>query len=250
MRLENKVAMITGGGAGIGLGCVQSFAAQGAQVVILDRDADRGAAALESLGDHRHYCLFVQTDVSEPESMRAAVDRAIARFGRIDVLYNNAGGSTARDGPVTEAPFEEFWAKMKVDLFGVWLGCHFVIPHMIAAGQGSVINATSVLGMVGTVGKDAYTAAKGGVIALTRSMALEFAPHGIRFNAIAPGVTGTRRILDRFEAVGTEGSIVTRSPMGLVALEDVANTVLFLATDECRKMTGQVLVVDAGFSAS
>src|SRR4029453_9910671 len=103
------------------------------------------------------------------------VDTAMQKYGRLDILYNNAGGSTMQDGPVTTAPFEEFWRKMNVDLFGTWLGCHYAIPHMIAGGGGSVINASSMYALTGTPNRDSYTAAKGAITALTRSMAVEFA---------------------------------------------------------------------------
>jgi NAD(P)-dependent dehydrogenase (short-subunit alcohol dehydrogenase family) len=250
MRLKDKVAVITGSGSGIGLATAKLFSENGAKVVIAERDVERGLAVERELTASGAVCLFVQTDVSEPDSMEGLVRQCIDRFTRIDVLYNNAGGSSKDDGPVHSAPIQEFWNRIKVDLFGAWLGCHFVLPHMIRQGGGSIINATSVLALIGTPGKDAYTTAKGGVISLTRSMAVEYAEYNIRVNAIAPGGTATERVLKRIETHGMQGTIASRSPLGLIEPVDIANAVLYLASDESRKMTGQVMVVDSGFSIS
>jgi NAD(P)-dependent dehydrogenase (short-subunit alcohol dehydrogenase family) len=188
-RLEGKVAFITGGGAGIGRASALLFAREGAYVVIAERDSAAGeetAAMVEELTGSR--ALFLQTDVTEPDSIEHAVKQTVSQFGRFDVLYNNAGGSTVRDSRVTDAPVEEFWSKMKLDLFGTWLGCRYGIQAMMDAGHGgSVINSTSIFALIGTHGKDAYTAAKGAVSALTRSMAVEYAQYRIRVNAVAPG---------------------------------------------------------------
>lgn len=143
-RLEEKVAFITGGGAGIGRASALLFAKEGAHVVIAERDVVAGeeTAALVETSTGRP-ALFIQTDVTEPESLEDAVKRTVARFGRFDVLYNNAGGSTVRDSRVTDAPVEELWSKMKLDLFGTWLGCRYGIQAMMDTGNGgSVINST------------------------------------------------------------------------------------------------------------
>lgn len=250
MRLEGKVAMITGGGAGIGRACAELFAHEGARVLIAELDAASGAAARDALLQRGHECLFVPTDVSEPESVERAVKAAIDAWGRIDILYNNVGGSTPRDGPVTTAPFEEFWLKMKVDLFGTWLGCHYVIPHMIAAGGGSVINASSMYALKGIPNRDAYTAAKGAITALTKSMAVEFAPHKVRVNAVAAAGTTTERVRQRMQAGGIAQKVLDAHLLGLSDPIDVAQAVLYLASDESRTTTGHVLAVDSGLTIS
>lgn len=250
MRLENKVVLITGGSAGIGKACAELFAKEGAKVVVADIDAEGGAALEKSIIAHGQSCVFVQTDVSDPESMKKFVDLAMATHGRIDILYNNAGGSTMQDGPVTTAPFEEFWRKMKVDLFGTWLGCHYVIPHMIAAGGGSVVNASSMYALTGTPNRDAYTAAKGAITSLTRSMAVEFAPHKVRVNAVAAAGTTTERVLKRLKEKGISQKVSDAHLLGFVSPLEVAHAVLYLASDESRTTTGHVLAVDSGYTIS
>jgi NAD(P)-dependent dehydrogenase (short-subunit alcohol dehydrogenase family) len=250
MRLEGKVAVITGGSAGIGRACAELFAKEGAAVVVADLDGARGQKLQEDETAKGHACLFVPTDVSEPDSMKRLVDTTIEKFGRIDVLYNNAGGSSMNDGPVTTAPFDEFWRKMKVDLFGTWLGCHYVIPHMVAAGGGSVINASSMYALTGTPNRDAYTAAKGGITALTRSMAVEFAPSKVRVNAVAAAGTKTERVLKRMEEKGISAKVTDAHLLGFVDPIEVAYAVLYLASDESRTTTGHVLAVDSGYTIS
>lgn len=250
MRLAGKSAVVTGAGAGIGRACAELFAREGARVVIAERDEASGQSLAEALQREGHDCLFVQTDVSEPQSMAAMVERAAAAYGRIDVLYNNAGGSTLQDGPVTSTPFEEFWRKMKVDVFGTWLGCHYVIPHMIAAGGGAIVNASSIYAFVGMPGRDAYTAAKGAITALTRSMAVQYAPHRIRVNAVAAGAVTVERVLVRLQQGAIPQEYLDKQLLGLIAPAELAQSVLHLACDESSKTTGQVLVVDAGYTAA
>jgi NAD(P)-dependent dehydrogenase (short-subunit alcohol dehydrogenase family) len=250
MRLAGKVALITGGGAGIGRACVERFAEEGARVVIAELDEATGGAARDAAAAKAAQCLFVRTDVSEPESVKAAVEATLQAFGRIDILYNNVGGSTTRDGPVTTAPFEEFWLKMKVDLFGTWLGCHYTIPHMIAAGGGSVINASSMYALKGVPNRDAYTAAKGAITALTRSMAVEFAPHKVRVNAVAAAGTLTERVAKRVQSGGVSKQVLDAHLLGLIEPREIAEAVLHLASDASRTTTGHVMVVDSGLTIS
>ena len=248
MRLAGKIALITGGGAGIGRACVELFAREGARVVIAERNVEAGEAVRDDLVAQGHSCLFVPTDVSEPESVSHVVSAAMKAFGRIDILYNNVGGSTTNDGPVTQAPFDEFWNKVKTDLFGTWLGCHYTIPHMITQGGGSVINASSMYALVGTPGRDAYTAAKGAISALTRSMAVEFARHKVRVNAVAAAGTTTERVRQRIESGRISQKLADAHLLGFVDPADVAHAVLYLASDESRTTTGHILAVDSGLT--
>ncbi len=250
MRLQGKIALITGAGAGIGRACANLFAQEGASVAIAEFDAATGEAAAREVRETGGRAIFIQTDVTKPESVEAAVEKTVAAFGGLDILYNNVGGSTLNDGPVTTAPFDEFRKKIDIDLFGTWLGCRYAVPHMIARGGGSIINASSMCALMGTPGKDAYTASKGAVSALTRSMAVEFAPHKIRVNAIAPGATLTERVIGILEKDGVTAKIAENYLLGFIEPIDVAYAVLFLASDEAAKTTGHILPVDSGITIS
>jgi NAD(P)-dependent dehydrogenase (short-subunit alcohol dehydrogenase family) len=206
-----------------------------------------GTAVCEQIQRDGGRALFVKTDVSRPEEVENAVARTVAAFGGLDILYNNVGGSTLQDGPVTTAPFEEFRKKIDVDLFGTWLGCKYAVPEMVKRGGGSIINASSINALRGLGNRSAYVAAKGGVTALTRSMAKDFAPDNIRVNAVAPGSTLTERILER-RAAGAKSNLEDRHILGWLDPIDVAYAVLYFACDESRKTTGQVLAVDSGFT--
>lgn len=247
-RLTGKVALITGAGAGIGRATALLLAREGAATVLAELDPASGTGTLSAIQAAGGVASLVRTDVTESVSMLAAVAHAVDTFGRLDILHNNAGGSTTADGPVTDAPEEEFWRKIKLDLFGTWLGCRHAIPAMIQNGGGTIINMSSVCALVGTCGKDAYTAAKGGVAALTRSMAVEYAPHKIRVNALAPAATRTDRVMRLLEQDGVTGSILGGQLLGMVEPEDVAAAVLYLASDDSRVVTGQVLPIDSGFT--
>jgi NAD(P)-dependent dehydrogenase (short-subunit alcohol dehydrogenase family) len=250
-RLAGKNVFITGAGAGIGRASALRFAREGATVAVAELDAATGQAAVDALSAAGGTATFIQTDVTDEESVRKAVALTVQRFGRIDMLYNNAGGSSAIDARVTDCPADEFWRKIKVDLFGTWITCKYGIAAMMESGGGSVINSSSVFSLVGTRGKDAYTAAKGGVSAITRSMAVEYAPHNIRVNAIAPAVTKTERVAGLIEA---QPEIISKTSerqlLGIIQPSDVAELSLFLAGDESRMITGQIFPIDAGFSIS
>ena len=247
MRLEGKVALITGAGAGIGRACAELFAREGACVTVAEFDAATGQAVCDQIQRDGGRALFVQTDVSKPEQVEQAVARTVATFGGLDILYNNVGGSTTQDGPVTTTPFEEFRKKIDVDLFGTWLGVKYAVPEMVKRGGGSIINASSINALRGLGNRSAYVAAKGGVTALTRSMAKDFAPDNIRVNAVAPGSTLTERILERRKA-GVKSKLEDRHILGWLDPIDVAYAVLYFASDESRKTTGQILAVDSGFT--
>jgi NAD(P)-dependent dehydrogenase (short-subunit alcohol dehydrogenase family) len=192
--LDGKIALITGAGAGIGKASALLFAREGASVGLLDHQADSGEAAAKAIIAAGGQALFVATDVSDAAQIESAVAAIASRFGGLDILYNNAGGATARDGKVTDMALDEFWRTIGVDLFGTFLGCRYAIPHLVERGGGSIINTTSIRAMIGTAGADAYTAAKGGVLTLTKSLALQWANKKIRVNAIAPGVVLSERV--------------------------------------------------------
>ena len=244
--LDGKVAIVTGGGAGIGRAAAILFATEGAKVVVADHKPELGAATVDMIGEQGGDALGLQIDVSEPEQVERMVNATIEAFGRIDVLYNNAGGATPLDGRVTDLPLDEFWRTIGVDLFGTFLGCRFVLPHMAAKGGGSIINTTSIRAMVGTAGADAYTSAKGGVLTLTKALALQWADKGIRVNAIAPGVILSERVR---AMLADDDPILKKSLLGPSEPEDVAAMALYLASDASRRVTGAILPMDSGASA-
>ncbi len=246
-RLEDKVALITGSGAGIGRASAGLFAAEGARVAILEINEDSGAGAEHEIRDAGGEVCFIHTEHTEPESVIAAVASTIERYGKLDVLYNNAGGSTLRDAAVTEAPDEEFWRVIKLDLWGTFLVCKHGIPALIENGGGSVINTSSNLAVMGLHGRDCYTAAKGGVASITRSMAVEYAPNNIRVNAVAPAATRTERVVKLAESNEAIDSMVQRGQLlGWCEPIDIAYMALYLASDESASTTGQVIPVDSG----
>jgi NAD(P)-dependent dehydrogenase (short-subunit alcohol dehydrogenase family) len=245
-RLDGQVALITGAGSGIGRAAALRFAAEGARVVVAEIAAEPGAATADAITAAGGEALFVATDVSQPDSVAAAVEATLQRFGGLQVLYNNAGGATPKDGKVTEIALDEFWRTIAVDLFGTFLGCRFAIPAMVAGGGGSIINTTSIRALIGTAGADAYSSAKGGVRALTQALALQWAAHGIRVNAIAPGVILTERVKGLLRE---DDPIFRKSLLGASAPEDVAGLALYLASDEARRVTGAILPLDSGASA-
>ncbi len=245
-RLKGKVALITGAGTGIGRASAVLFAREGAQVAIAEINADAGEETARFIRDIGGEAIAIRTDVTDPDSVQNAVTQTAARFGKLNVLYNNAGGSTTADGKVTDAALEEFWRAIKLDLYGTFLGCRFAVPEMIKAGGGSIINASSIVALMGMPLKDAYTAAKGGISALTRSMAVEFAPHKIRVNAVAPGVTLTDRVRRLIVEDGSSNKIADASPLGTMEPMDIAYAALYLASDESHKVTGHILPIDGG----
>ena len=242
-RLEGKVAFITGAGTGIGRATAVLFARHGAHVVVADIDGVTGDETAHLAG---HGALAIRTDVTDEASVQAAIRTTVDTFGRLDVLHNNAGGSTPQDDTVVDAPLEEFWRVIRLDLFGTFLGCRHGIPALIRSGGGAVINMTSNLALMGIAGRDCYTAAKGGVAALTRSLAVEFAPHHVRVNAIAPSATMTARVQKLMAGNPAVDKLAQSHLLGLIQPEDIANAALYLASEESRMMTGHILRVDSG----
>ncbi len=250
--LQSKVVLVTGAGAGIGRASAKAFAREGAKVVIAEIAAEAGQAVADEIAQAGGEALFVQTDVTEPDSVQHAVQRAVTTFGRLDVLFNNAGGTHPNDAPVTDVDLDVFWATMKRDVFGTFLGCRFGIPELIKGGGGAVINMTSIVALIGRPppARDSYTAAKGAIISLTRGMAVQYAPQKVRVNAIAPGTTLSDFVIGRLARGELPKASTDRLLLGLIDPEDVANAALYLASDASRRLTGHVLPIDSGWSIS
>ncbi|MDM0014798.1 SDR family NAD(P)-dependent oxidoreductase [Variovorax sp. J22P168] len=249
-RLAGKIALITGAAAGIGRASAVRFAAEGAAVALADIDGPRVQQLADSLRESGASCLALPMDVTDEASVAAAFERLHAEYGRLDVLMNNAGGSSMNDRNVVDIEIEEFWRAIRVDLFGTFVCCRHAIPLMRLAGGGSIINMGSISAHRGLVGRDAYTAAKGGVTALSRSLAVEFAAEGIRSNIIAPGAVSSERMERFIREDERVRNAVSRHLLGLPAPEEVAATAVFLASDESAHMTGAVLALDGGRSAA
>jgi NAD(P)-dependent dehydrogenase (short-subunit alcohol dehydrogenase family) len=249
-RLKGKVAFITGSGAGIGRAAATMFASEGARVAVVDISRSAGEETVRLIRAVDGEAVYIETDVTDPQSVDRAVKTAVGEYGRINVLYNNAGGSTMADGGVIDVSIEEFWRAIRLDLFGMFLCCKYGIPELIRAGGGAVINMTSIVALVGVKGRDAYTAAKGGVLALTRSMAIEYAKDKVRVNGIAPGAIQTERVKNQLAQDARVEALIKRHPLGLGEPDDVARLALFLASDEARIITGAIYPIDSGYTAS
>jgi NAD(P)-dependent dehydrogenase (short-subunit alcohol dehydrogenase family) len=247
MLLKGKTAVVTGGGSGIGQASALAMAREGASVAILDSNQEAGRRTADELTAQKLDAAFFSLDVSSEEQVRAVMSQIIKNFGRIDILHNNAG--IAIRHPVAEQDEEGWQACMNVNLKGVFLCAKHVIPHMLDNG-GSIINTASVTGIVGVRNRAAYSATKGAVVALTRNMALDYAYHQIRVNCVCPGFVRTPMAKALLEDPIKEKRLVDTHPLGRLGTpEDVANAVLFLASDLASWITGHALVVDGGFAA-
>jgi len=250
MRLQDKVTIITGGNSGIGRATAEVFAQEGAKVLIAARDAERGAQTVAQIRDRGGTSIFVQTDVSQPEDVRRMVDAAVREWGRIDVLFSNAGISIPAD--VVNCDLEDWNKTLAINLTGAFLSSKYTVPVMIRGGGGSIIFDSSQQAFVGSKNAAAYTATKGALNALARAMAIDYAEHQIRVNCICPGAVETEGLLSWFkEESGPDKDMwLAKHPLGRFGRPvEVAKAVLYLASDDSAWMTGTALVLDGGFIA-
>jgi 3-oxoacyl-[acyl-carrier protein] reductase len=249
MRLQDKVCLITGGGAGIGRATAEKFIAEGATVVICEVNEEAGqAAAAEWGGDH----AFYRVNVADRDEVQQWIDAVVARYGRIDVLVNNAGVLRdnqlikIKDGElVRQMPEQDFDLVIDVNLKGVFNCAQAVAPVMVRQGGGVILNATSIVGLDGNFGQTNYVATKAGVIGMTKVWSRELGRYGIRVNAVAPGFTATEMVMAMPDKIldGMRG----HTPLGRLGQpEDIANAYAFLASDEASFITGETLRVDGG----
>ncbi len=241
-RLAGKVCVVTGSASGIGATSARVFADEGAKVVGIDLDAEQAVGA-----------LTVACDVSDEVQVKAALDRAVAEFGRIDVLMNNAGINPTDDGSVTETTLESWQRVQDVNLRSVFLCCKHGLPHLVAAGGGSVINVASFVAVMGAaVSQGSYTASKGAILSLSRELGVEFAGQGVRVNALCPGPVNTPLLQELFAADPERAAKrMVHIPMGRFGEpEEIAKAALFLASDDSSFVTASTFLVDGGLSAA
>lgn len=251
-RLEGKVSLITGAGSGIGQAMAVLFAREGSKVAAADISVEGGQETVRRIRAEGGEAEFFQVDVSSAEQVRRMIDAVIARFGRIDILCNNAGIGVA--ATVVDTSEEDWDRVIDVDLKGVFLGCKYVIPHMLRQGGGVIVNTASVAGMVGVLNRAAYCAAKAGVIGLTKSIAVDFVTRGIRANCVCPGTVESpwieKILAQQPDPVAERQRMIERQPMGRMGKpEEIAAAALYLASDEAAFVTGTELVIDGGLTA-
>ena len=249
MRLENKVALISGGARGMGAVEAKLFAQEGAKVVIADVLEDEGKQTEAEINEAGGQCLFVKLDVTSEKDWRQAVAATVTRFGKLDILVNNAGIFPL--GNVEDTTSEVWDQVLAINAKGVFLGTKYAIPEMRRAGGGSIINISSVAGLIGSARAAAYGASKGAVRIFTKSTAVQYAKEGIRANSVHPGIIDTPMTVPTILTDDSSRQAQKdRTPLGRLGQpEDVAHGVLFLASDESSFMTGSELVIDGGLTA-
>ncbi|GGC89317.1 short-chain dehydrogenase [Thalassobacillus devorans] len=253
MRLKNKVAIITGAGSGQGKEAAKIFAAEGAHVVIAEWNEDNGKSVEKEILNTGHKATFIKTDISDENNVKELVEQVISQKHRIDILFNNAGiGFSSRSqykmASVLETPLDDWNNILSINLNGTYLMCKHVLPIMIEQQSGNIVNNSSLNGILGVTGADAYTASKGGVVALSRVMAVDYGKYNIRVNCICPGAIDTpmiQEVLDNPEIAKNYEA----GPLGRVGKpEEVAQAALFLASEESSYITGLIMPVDGGWS--
>lgn len=256
MRLKGKVALVTGAASGIGRATALRFAAEGAQVAAVDLNEVALTEAVETINANEGEAVPIAADVSDSTQVQAAIQKAVDTFGRLDIVFNGVGVSGRRwgDGPVADCT-EEAWARtLNINLTSMFLVCKYAVPCLLRTGSGSIVNLSSVLGIVG--GDDdfpthAYATSKAGIIGLSRAMAVYYAPRGIRVNVIAPSLIATPMSQRAQSDPHILGRLKTLQPLtgAFGAPEDVAAAAAYLASDDARFVTGTVLAVDGGWTA-
>jgi NAD(P)-dependent dehydrogenase (short-subunit alcohol dehydrogenase family) len=249
-RVEGKVALVTGGASGIGRATALTLAREGAKLVVADLNEEGGQQTVHMITEQGGEAIFVQTDVTQPIAVEALISKTVETYGRLDCAHNNAGisgGGRALTAEYSEARWHQVIA---VNLTGVWLCMKYEIPQMLSQGSGAIVNTASVAGLIGGRGLAAYVASKHGVVGLTKTAALEYAPQGIRVNCVCPGVIHTPMTARGLSDPARRARIIASEPMGRVGTpEEIAEAVVWLCSDAASFVTGHTMTVDGGFVA-
>lgn len=252
MRLENKIAIVTGAGSGIGSAIARLFAKEGSTVILADIDQEGGTRISDEINTSQGKALFINTDVSLLKDLENLVAIVIERYRHIDILCNNAGFGVS--GTVITTAEKEFDKIMLINVKGLFFLSKYVLNHMLLRKKGSIVNIASVAGIVGLKERAAYCTSKGAVVALTRAMALDHVRDGIRINCICPGTIDTpwvqKRLAESNDPITTKQQLIDRQPMGRLGLPDeIAHAALYLASDDASFVTGSALIIDGGLTA-
>jgi NAD(P)-dependent dehydrogenase (short-subunit alcohol dehydrogenase family) len=250
MRLKGKVAIITGGGAGIGQAIAQRYALEGASVALAEVDMERGKATEEVINSRGGQAVFVPADVSDEVQVKGLVQATLARFGHIDILVNNAAIIPPQEGRAHELTNEAWDRTMNVNLRGYWLVSKYVIPAMLRQGAGSIVFIASPTGMLGFTRLTAYSTSKGGTLGLMRAMAADYAPEHIRVNAIVPGTMDTPMNAEELSDPANRKKYIAMAPAGRLGVaDDISGMAVFLATEDSDYCVGGIFMVDGGLTA-
>ena len=249
-RLEGKVALVTGGASGIGRATALTFAREGAKLIIADMNAEGGQQTVHMITEQGGEATFVRTDVSKAVEVQALISQAVATYGRLDCAHNNAGVSSPVRASIADYPEEDWHRVIAINLTGVWLCMKYEIPQMLKQGGGTIVNTASICGLVGLERMPAYNASKHGVVGLTRTAALEYAPKNIRVNCVCPGAIRTA-MMERFLDRGaSEQDMIAAEPIGRMGQpEEIAQGVIWLLSDAASFVTGHAMAIDGGWVA-
>ncbi|MCZ6632737.1 MAG: SDR family oxidoreductase [bacterium] len=249
-QFENKVALITGGGNGIGRASARAFSKQGAKIVIADINIEGGEHTVHLIQESGGDAIFVNTDITQAAAVEAMVAKTVEAYGRLDCAFNNAGIADAEGKGLAECSEEAWDTTININLKGVWLCMKYEILHMLNHGGGAIVNTASILGLVGIAGATPYVVSKHGVVGLTKTGALQYAQQNIRVNAICPGFTRTNMIQSILDNPEREAKVTARHPMGRLGTpEEIAEAAVWLCSDAASFVTGHAFPVDGGYIA-